>query len=101
MSDTDDYRRRWQEAQEEARRRQDEHTRTMIVMLEKKVEKLFIRCQETWTQADEQKVVIGGLLATIDEMKATAAADKTKLTNDLKKRFKDVEAKIGEGRLGE
>ena len=101
MSDTDDYRRRWQEAQEEARRRQDEHTRTMIVMLEKKVEKLFIRCQETWTQADEQKVVIGGLLATIDEMKATMAAEKDTLTKQLKKRFDDVNKKLSEGRLGD
>ena len=101
MSDTDDYRRRWQEAEKAAALRLDQHTRTMIVMLENEVRMLHVRCQECWTQADEQKAVIGGLMATIDEMKATMAADKTKLTNDLKKRFKDVEAKIGEGRLGE
>lgn len=101
MSDTDDYRRRWQEAEKAAALRLDQHTRTMIVMLENEVRMLHVRCQECWTQADEQKAVIGGLMATIDEMKATAAAEKETLTKQLKKRFDDVNKRLGEGRLGE
>lgn len=101
MSDTDDYRRRWQEAEKAAALRLDQHTRTMIVMLENEVRMLHVRCQECWTQADEQKAVIGGLMATIDEMKATMAAEKDTLTKQLKKRFDDVNKKLSEGRLGD
>ena len=67
MTDTEDYQRRWHEAQEEARRRQDEHTRTMVVYLEAQVKALHQRCAEAWQLADEQKVVIGGLIERLDK----------------------------------
>lgn len=94
---TDDYRQRWAEAEQEARRRQDEHVRTMIVMLEKKVDALFRRCEETWTQADEQKVVIGGLLTAIDEMKT----DREVRSKNVKAKFDELESKFFDGQLGE
>lgn len=99
--DDDAYRTAWQEAQQEAARRLDEHTRTMIVMLEKQVKALHQRCEECWTIANKQRATIGGLIAAIDEIKASIATDKETLKQQLQKRFKDVESKIGDGRLGD
>ena len=88
MSDHE-YRQRWQEAQEEARRRQDEHTRTMVVYLEAQVKALHQRCAEAWQIADEQKVVIGGLIERLDK----ASAEFGKLKKSV--------ASLGEGKLGD
>lgn len=94
MSDTDDYRRRWNEAQDEARLRQDEHTRTMVVMLEKQVDALYRRCQECWQQFEEQKAVIGGMLETVDEIQKARTVQRDWLAGkfaEINKRLDELE----------
>jgi hypothetical protein len=99
MSDhiTEDWKHRYAEACEEARRRQDEHVRTMIVMLEKKVDVLIQRCLETWEQADALKPVIGGIQVAVDKLKS----DHSRLIERTKAKFEELEGKLGDGQLGE